>query len=70
MNKKQVEWVLEKALRIVKKYENKKITDKDFEEAFNYAQKVYEDSKKNEFCKQVMFVVLDSLNDNEEKYET
>ena len=61
MNLIQMEWVLEKALHIVKKYKGKEVTEEDCEEAFEYARKVYKDSKENEFCKQVMFKVLDSM---------
>lgn len=58
MNFRQMEWVLERALYLVKKYKEKEVTEEDCEEAFEYTKKVYEDSKENEFCKQVMFEVL------------
>lgn len=61
MNLTQIEWVLERALFITKKYKSKKLTDKDFEEVVAYINKVYADSKQNEFCKMVMFKILDSL---------
>ena len=61
MNLVQIEWVLEKALHIVRKYKGKNLEDKDYEEAVAYMRKVYEDSKKNEFCKKIMHEVLNSL---------
>ena len=61
MNLRQMEWILEKALSIVKKYKGKEVTEEDCREAIEYAKKAYKDSKKNEFCEQVMFKVLDCM---------
>lgn len=62
MSIKQLKWILNKALFLICAYEGKILTDRDCEQITAYAKKTYEDSKKNEYCKNIMLDVVCALN--------
>lgn len=57
MNLKQLKWIFKKALMLIKAYENKQLTDDDCQNIIAYTDKVYRDSKENEYCKRIMLDV-------------
>ncbi len=61
MNTKQLKWIFKKALALIESYENRKLSEADCDYIIDYARKVYEDSKKNEYCKNIMLDVICAL---------
>lgn len=62
MSLEQLKWILNKALFLICAYEGRALTDEDCEKITQYAQKAYEDSKKNAYCKNIMLDVVCALN--------
>ena len=62
MNIKQLKWIFKKALALIERYENWELSKEDCDCIEAYAKKVYEDSKKNEYCKKIMLDVICALN--------
>lgn len=67
MNVKQLKWIFRKALVLIEAYENRSLTEKDCKDIIAYAQKVYDDSKKNEYCRNVILDVVSALNQESAK---
>lgn len=62
VNTKQLKWIFKKALALIERYENRELSKEDCGCIEDYARKVYEDSKKNEYCKKIMLDVICALN--------
>ena len=62
MNIKQLKWIFKKALMLIEAYENKQLTDNDCQNIIAYAEKVFSDSKENEYCKRMMLDVVAAFN--------
>lgn len=67
MNLKQLKWIFCKALVLIEAYENRRLTEKDCQDIIAYAQKVYDDSKKNEYCRDIISDVVSALNQEDAK---
>lgn len=61
-NVKQLKWIFKKAIFLIESCENKNIDDAAAEEIEDYVQRVYEDSKENAYCRDVMLYVLAAIN--------
>lgn len=61
MNIKQLKWIFKKALMLIEAYENKQLTDDDCQNIIAFTEKVYQDSKENEYCKNIMLDVTAAL---------
>lgn len=59
MSVKQIKWILNKALFLICAYENRKLTEKDYQKMTEDVQKAVEDSKGNEYCQKIMLDVLE-----------
>ncbi len=60
-NLKQLKWIFKKAISLIESCENRVLDDADAEKVIDFVQKVYEDSKKNKYCKDIMLDVLDAI---------
>lgn len=68
MNTKQLKWIYKKALFLLEKYGEREVGDEEWQEIISYAQKVYEDTKRNEYCKDIMQRSVNAIdNDDKEK---
>lgn len=61
MNIKQLKWIFEKALMLIEAYEDKQLTNDDCQNIIAYADKVYHDSKENEYCKRIILDVVAAI---------
>lgn len=61
-NTKQLKWIFKKAIFLIESCEDKVIDAIAAEEIDDYVQKVYEDSKRNAYCKDIMLDVLSAIN--------
>lgn len=66
MNTKQLKWIFKKALMLIEAYENKQLTDDDCQNIIAFTEKVYKDSKGNEYCKNIMLDVVAALDKKDE----
>ena len=65
MNIKQLRYIFIKALALIMKYENKELTDDDCKEIRAFAAEVNEETKGNEYCKNIMLDVISAFNRQE-----
>lgn len=61
MNTKQLKWIFKMALVLIERYENRELSKEDCDCIEAFAGKVYENSKKNEYCKKIMLDVMHAL---------
>ncbi len=61
-NTKQLKWIFKKAILLIESCEDKVIDGIAAEEIDDYIQKVCADSKKNEYCRDIMLYVLAAIN--------
>lgn len=51
---------------LIEAYENKQLTDDDCQNIIAFTEKVYKDSKGNEYCKNIMLDVVAALDKKDE----
>lgn len=62
MTTKQLKWIFKKAIYLIESCEGRAIDDAAAGKIDDFVQKVYEDSKKNEYCEKIMLDVLTAIN--------
>lgn len=66
MSVKQIKWILNKALFLIRAYEGRILTDREFEGMTDFVEKTVRESKGNEYCRKLMLDVLECFDQDQQ----